>query len=202
MNVHLLWGFMKNHKPNDKRLLILCAAEELIANEGFQGLSMHKLAKKAGVAAGTIYRYFEDKDHLICEVRLHVTTRVADAIQAGVSDDMPLKLQYKTMWLNVWRLGLSNTNTLKNRILYESLPAKNSQKTRELERQLFAKTEQMFNKGKAQGLFKPLDNDVLSGLSLETSVTLARKYTLGCFQPDEITLDAAVEASWDAIIKH
>ena len=54
----------------DKRQKIIDAAEKLIAESGFQGLSMHKFAKEAGVAAGTIYRYFSDKEDLLRQVRL------------------------------------------------------------------------------------------------------------------------------------
>lgn len=81
----------------DKRLAIIESAETLIAELGFRGLSMHKLAQKAGVAAGTLYRYFDDKEHLLLEVRLHVSRRIAEAVQANVSDDMPLKQRFRTM---------------------------------------------------------------------------------------------------------
>jgi TetR/AcrR family transcriptional repressor of multidrug resistance operon len=43
---------------------------------------------------------------------------------------------------------------------------------------------------------------VLAALSLEVSVTLARKQSLGYYQLDQDAIDAAIEASWDAIIKH
>lgn len=56
---------MSSNTSIDKHEQILTAAEKLIAESGFQGLSMHKLAKEAGVAAGTIYRYFSDKEHLL-----------------------------------------------------------------------------------------------------------------------------------------
>ncbi|MCV5332168.1 TetR/AcrR family transcriptional regulator, partial [Escherichia coli] len=93
---------MTDNPAVDKRDQILAAAEQLIAESGFQGLSMQKLANEAGVAAGTIYRYFSDKEHLLEEVRLNVAKRIASAVQAGVNDDMPLKERYRTMWLNIW----------------------------------------------------------------------------------------------------
>ncbi len=178
------------------------AAEKLIAESGFQGLSMQKLAKEAGVAAGTIYRYFLDKEHLLEEVRLNVAKRIASAVQSGVHDDMPLKVRYRTMWLNIWNLASSNVATLSNRVQYESLPCANHLKARELERQMFAQVNQLFNQGKEQGIFKPLDNEILSGLSFEASVALARKHALGFYQLDDAAIEAAIEASWDAIIQH
>lgn len=193
---------MTTHTPQDKRQQILSAAEKLIAEVGFQGLSMQKLAKEAGVAAGTIYRYFDDKDHLIDDVRVLVTQRVADAVQEGVNDSDPIKERYRTMWLNIWKLAGTNLAAIKNQVQYDSLPITNSLNFRELERKMFAQVELLFNEGKEQGLFKPLDNEVLSGLSLAASVSLARKHSLGFYQLDEAALESAIEASWDAIIKH
>jgi TetR/AcrR family transcriptional repressor of multidrug resistance operon len=193
---------MNNHTSQDKRLQILSAAETVIAAEGFQGLSMQKLAKEAGVAAGTIYRYFDDKEHLIEEVRIQVTQRIAEAVQFGVDDSAPIKQRYRTMWLNIWNLAGTNLAAIKNRVQYDSLPVTNSKTFKELERKMFAQVELLFNEGKEQGLFKPLDNEVLSGLSLAASVSLARKHSLGFYQLDDEALEAAIEASWDAIIKH
>lgn len=193
---------MSNNSSLDKKEQILCAAEKLIAESGFQGFSMQKLANEAGVAAGTIYRYFSDKDHLLDEVRLNVAKRIATAVQAGVSDDMPLKERYRTMWLNIWRLAGSNIDTLSNRVQYESLPSANTDEAREIERKMFAQVDRLFDQGKEQGILKPLDNQILSGLSFETSVALARKHALGFYQLDEAAIEAAIEASWDAIIQH
>ncbi|NVC25699.1 TetR/AcrR family transcriptional regulator [Vibrio parahaemolyticus] len=193
---------MTDNPAVDKRDQILAAAEQLIAESGFQGLSMQKLANEAGVAAGTIYRYFSDKEHLLEEVRLNVAKRIASAVQVGVNDDMPLKERYRTMWLNIWNLAGSNLNAISNRVQYDSLPCTTRNKTWELERKMFAQVDRLFNQGKEEGVFKPLDNEVLSGLSFEASVALARKHALGFYQLDDDALEAAIEASWDAIIKH
>ncbi|EIW7480249.1 TPA: TetR/AcrR family transcriptional regulator [Vibrio parahaemolyticus] len=193
---------MTDNPAVDKRDQILAAAEQLIAESGFQGLSMQKLANEAGVAAGTIYRYFSDKEHLLEEVRLNVAKRIASAVQAGVNDDMPLKERYRTMWLNIWNLAGDNLNAISNRVQYDSLPCTTRNKTWELERKMFAQVDRLFNQGKEEGVFKPLDNEVLSGLSFEASVALARKHALGFYQLDDDALEAAIEASWDAIIKH
>ena len=53
-------------KP-EKRDEIIRAAMGLIAEHGFHGAPMALVAERAGVAAGTIYCYFESKDDLIRE---------------------------------------------------------------------------------------------------------------------------------------
>ncbi|MCL9782896.1 TetR/AcrR family transcriptional regulator [Vibrio sp. S4M6] len=193
---------MSGKEAIDKRQQILAAAEKLVAEYGVQGFSMHKLAKKAGVAAGTIYRYFSDKEQLLDDVRLSVITRVADATQQGISDEMPLKLRFRTIWFNIWKFAQSNIETISNRMQYEALAATRLYCVREQEWKIFSEVHKLFDQGKEQGLFKPLDNEILAVLSFEASVELARKHSLGFCELNEEVLEAALDACWDAIITH
>jgi len=69
-------------KP-EKRDEIIRAALELIAEHGFHGAPMAMIADKAGVGAGTIYRYFENKDVLIAELYRELEERIYAAVLAG-----------------------------------------------------------------------------------------------------------------------
>ncbi|MCP4394055.1 MAG: TetR/AcrR family transcriptional regulator [Alphaproteobacteria bacterium] len=62
----------------DKRELIINAAIELIVREGLQATSMSSIAKKAGVAAGTIYTYFASKNKLVTSVFKKIALRITD----------------------------------------------------------------------------------------------------------------------------
>lgn len=185
----------------DKRTRILDATEKLLAKDGFQGLSMKKLAKEADVAVGTIYRYFEDKHHLIEETRLYVSQRAADYIQSNLTDDMSLKEQYRTIWLNIWNLN-STESAVKSHFLYEQFDYTNESKIFQLEKEMFYKVVDLFETGKAQGLFKPLEGYILFSVSLDSSIALARKQKNRCIQMDSNAIEQAIEASWDAIIQH
>ena len=52
---------------NKKEKIFNAAREEFLAN-GFKKASMAKIAKKAGVASGTIYLYFSSKEELFQNV--------------------------------------------------------------------------------------------------------------------------------------
>lgn len=54
---------MKKEKPKYNQ--ILDAAVEVIAENGFHRSQVSKIAKKAGVADGTIYLYFKNKEDLL-----------------------------------------------------------------------------------------------------------------------------------------
>ncbi|WP_080874196.1 TetR/AcrR family transcriptional regulator [Oceanobacillus timonensis] len=54
---------MKNQKP--KYHQIIEAAVKVIAENGYHGSQVSKIAKEANVADGTIYLYFKNKEHIL-----------------------------------------------------------------------------------------------------------------------------------------
>ncbi len=52
----------------DKYELILSSSRKLIEDIGFSALTMDKVAHKAGIAKGTVYLYFKDKNELMEKV--------------------------------------------------------------------------------------------------------------------------------------
>jgi len=57
-----------NRRTDDKRTRILDAAVVEIARAGFFGTTVAKIARRAGVADGTIYLYFENKEAILVGV--------------------------------------------------------------------------------------------------------------------------------------
>ncbi len=54
-----------DNTADDKRERLLDAALELFELRGFDGVAVPEIAQMAGVATGTIYRYFETKEALV-----------------------------------------------------------------------------------------------------------------------------------------
>jgi len=65
---------------------IFDATDRLMAKEGLHYLSMHKLAKEAGIAAGTIYLYFKSKDELLAQFARRVFNKFVVAIEEGFDE--------------------------------------------------------------------------------------------------------------------
>ena len=69
------------------RVAILDAAEELIARHGLHSAALVQIARRAGVAVGTLYNYFTDRDALIRGLfesrRASLRPRLLAAISAG-----------------------------------------------------------------------------------------------------------------------
>jgi AcrR family transcriptional regulator len=84
---------------SDKRINILRAAMKLIAVNGFHGSPTAMIAAEAGVGAGTLYRYFSDKDALIIEVHKEVEIRLYEQLQ----QDYPSKNPFATASIIIYR---------------------------------------------------------------------------------------------------
>lgn len=60
----------RTRKPATERQRdLLAAALERFAADGFDGTSVHDVARQAGVATGTVYLYFPSKEHLLLGLR-------------------------------------------------------------------------------------------------------------------------------------
>lgn len=70
------------HRGPDKYPLILNAARQLVAASGFREVQMAAIAEAAGIAIGTLYRYFPAKSDLMVEVVGLVAQREVDVVAA------------------------------------------------------------------------------------------------------------------------
>ena len=73
----------KNNK-NNKYHLILEAAVKVFARQGFYQSTVAQIAKEAGVADGTIYLYFKNKDDILVHFFNYRTKQVFDRFRAEV----------------------------------------------------------------------------------------------------------------------
>lgn len=93
-------------RPRDqnKELAIRQKAIKMIVSEGFDGLSMQKLAKKAGISVSTIYIYFENREDLLNKLYIEVQDKFEKDALIGFSPDLGFE---SGLWLQ-WKNRLKN----------------------------------------------------------------------------------------------
>lgn len=87
---------MSKDKVPDKRERILNAALLVFAEHGFYNAKVSQVARAAGVADGTIYLYFQNKDDLLIslfEDRMEWLIRRLDEGLANAGGDVPTRLR-------------------------------------------------------------------------------------------------------------
>ena len=93
---------------SDKREKIIAAAITLFHQQGFWNTSTASISKEAGVAAGTLFRYFATKEQLIDELFLEVKQEVADYMYMRVDSQADCRSKLWQIWSAYVEWNLKN----------------------------------------------------------------------------------------------
>ncbi|HWK07346.1 MAG TPA: TetR/AcrR family transcriptional regulator [Puia sp.] len=88
-------------KITDKRTAIMDAALKLFSEKGFKETSTANISQAAGVATGTLFLYFKNKEELINKLYLESKDEFAVYIRLGLSDQKKLRDELFHIW-NRW----------------------------------------------------------------------------------------------------
>lgn len=91
----------------NKREAVMAAALELFVERGFFGTAVPDIADKAGVGAGTIYRYFASKEVLVNEIYRAEKMRWGQVLVASVATTTAREL-FRSLWLRMARFTVEN----------------------------------------------------------------------------------------------
>lgn len=80
-------------RARHKRAALLAAAAEEFAAREYPEVTTKTIAERAGVAAGTFYQYFQDKDAILCEVARERLKRLTDRIVDARGRPLPRILE-------------------------------------------------------------------------------------------------------------
>ena len=69
---------------------ILDAAARILQTAGFEGLTTNHVADRAGVAIGSLYEYFPDKETIVAEVTRRTLREMLEEIAGGVKASLEL----------------------------------------------------------------------------------------------------------------
>ncbi len=75
-------------------------AIEMIVKEGFDGLSMQKLAKAANVSPGTIYLYFKNREDLLNQLYMSIDKIFSEATLKNFDPNMSFEEGLWLQWKN------------------------------------------------------------------------------------------------------
>jgi AcrR family transcriptional regulator len=87
---------------DQRRALVLVAAERVALRMGLEQSSMREIAKEAGYTPGALYAYFESRDHLMCallEQVVHRLTTAVSAVRPGKAGNEALMAAKASAWM-------------------------------------------------------------------------------------------------------
>lgn len=186
---------------DDKREAILGAALELFADRGFHGTAVPQIAERAGVGAGTIYRYFASKEAIVNALY----QRWKEALGATLMDefpfDKPARAQIDHVVTRLFGFAKKHPSALKFLETHHHASYLDA-RSLELEAKLLEPVRTFFeHHGKAR-LTRKAPPEVLFGIVWGGSMGIIRASWEGFLQLDDKIVTHAKDALWDAIRRH
>lgn len=100
MFIHLYLQPDLRIKDENKQAAIREKAIEMIVKEGFDGLSMQKLAKEANVSPATIYLYFKNREDLLNQLFIEVEKKFMETTLQNFDPEMSFENGLWLQWKN------------------------------------------------------------------------------------------------------
>jgi AcrR family transcriptional regulator len=185
-------------RSEDKRNAILEAATEIVAEQGVSAPTA-RIAKRAGVAEGSLFTYFENKDVLLNQLYLALKDDLRHAMLDGFPAAERLAVQARHVWNGYVDWGVANPQKHKA-ISQLGVSDRISPQSREAGMAGFSQVNAMLQESRAGGALKDqppaFAGAVMASLADATMTFIQREPTMA-----ERYKSAGFDAFWAAIAK-
>lgn len=189
---------MNIHSLPDKKLAILETTLRLITENGFHATPMSLVAKEAGVAAGTIYHYFENKNQLIGELYSLLKQKMGIALLQNKDTSESYSVQFSLFWKNLFIYFTQNPIEFRFLEQYSTSPFISSE-TRTENLIYYKPVIDFIESGIETGHIRSLPLDFLVGTLFGQVTSAAKLHLAGTPEISDDLLDAAIKSSWDSV---
>jgi AcrR family transcriptional regulator len=181
------------------RQKLLRAALELFTGEGFLSSTTPEIAKRAGVAEGTIYRHFPSKEHLLNEV-FRSTQRWAIGVIKELDADRSLKAPDRLQRIAKRFVETADRDPAAARMLLRQRDAKFlDAPSRDAAREFREALQQVVAAGKADGLVRAGPAELWTSVWLVILAFVIERVSAREWTAEQPQVLQAIEAAWSAI---
>ena len=182
------------------RQRLIRAALELFTTRGYHVTTTAQIAKKAGIAEGTIYRHFASKQQLVNELYRAAqrwATKVAQEASRSL-EPTNTRAQLAAVAHGLMEGATRDPSIVKLGLL-EPLGAVLDDESRKAEREFRLVVERLIAEGKAQGVVRTGAVDVWAGMWLATIAYALQKIVAGEWKSGDAGLRLVIDGAWRAI---
>ena len=183
---------------DDKRARLLAAALDLFETRGFDGVAVPEIAAKAGVAVGTVYRYFETKEALVNALYRLLKQSYNATVLAPVEPGLPTREIFSAYWQRMTAFARRNPHAIRFMDLHHH-GAYLDDESRALSRTYAKAAERFVRDARARGDIRDLDPVMVVALMWGAAAGLAKFSASGSLTFDVRTANEMEEALWRAI---
>ncbi|HEY3280594.1 MAG TPA: TetR/AcrR family transcriptional regulator [Gemmatimonadales bacterium] len=180
------------------RQRVIRAALELFTTRGYHDTTTAQIAKKAGVAEGTIYRHFASKQQLLNELYRAAQRWAATVIHdaGGGTGDARARLAAAAQGLVE---GAARDPAVVKLGLLQRLDLELDEESRRSARDLRAGLERLVAQGKAEAAVRAGAVDIWAGVWLAVVCYALEKVVSKDWKPSDASVGLVIEGAWEAI---
>ena len=182
----------------DKREAILDAALELFAQRTFDGTAVPLIAERAGVAAGTIYRYFDSKEALVNALYRRCKGELRDVLADAIATGTTHEERFRLLWRGQWLFAAEHPHALaflemQHHEVY--LDAESHALSGEIEAAAVA----YVRVAQADGAMRQAPPEMLIAITFGAFVGMVKQAGPGGLQFNEVAVRASADVMWSAL---
>jgi len=147
-------------RDDKKSQQIFSAALGLVKEKGLAGITMYGIAKEAGIATGTLYIYFKNKDELINILFAACRKASAENYFKNYDPSQPFKQGFAIVWMNILKYRVRNFEDVVFMDQCYHSPFIN-ECTMKLTKQMIQPLFKLIERGKEENVFKDMDTHSL-----------------------------------------
>ena len=188
------------YKDNKKQFAIYNSVMEIACQQGFNQISMSKVAKAAGVSASTLYVYFENKEDMLIKVYQKTKQELTEQLFQEFADDISPRLALALYMRNLFYFIQKNGLQFSYQEQFERSP-QFSTAFRSIAAESNAPLLSVFARAVREQVIKDYPLALNNAYISEPILGLARAYRNQKIEVNEQMLQQAISMSWKAI-KH
>jgi len=182
----------------DKREAILEASLDLFVSRGFHGTTVPEVAERAGVGAGTIYRYFASKETLVNELYRDWKGQMARIMLDRFPIDAPAREQFHTFWGRLVQFFVDHTKAFWFLEIHHHADYLD-ERSRALEQRMTDFGIAFIQGAQQRHQLKPISPLLLIGIVLGAFTGVVRKASETGIPLDADAWNDAEQCTWEAI---
>ncbi|AKD04714.1 TetR/AcrR family transcriptional regulator [Pontibacter korlensis] len=182
----------------EKKKAIFESTLGLVREKGFHGTPVSLVAKNAGVAAGTIYHYFDSKETLMRELFDYIQQQVIHVVLTEDKKDTSFKECFFNIWFSLFSFYSGNPNVF--RFMEQFINSPYNTGERELGKDEFHRLLfRFFERGINEGALKPMNPKLLGTLAFSNVITTAKILSSGRLELQEGELEQIPQILWEGM---
>jgi len=188
----------KLQKSIEKRSALIKATIELVNNNGFHATPMSKIAKMANVSPGTIYLYFENKQDLVNKTYVEVKGEYTKYAFETYDENMTVEAGFELIWKRIADFKLKECENAMFLAQCDNTPMIDEESRQEGIKHLQPLLD-LWNRGKAEGIIKPLSEYILYAYAINPLSFLMMTQKRGAFTLNKTHIEEAYQSAWSSI---